>query len=358
MKRNSLDRYIVIICILLGLVYASGSGCHTETRRSSHIPAQKSLPKKETSLSFAFGAVHSTFADIYARPSMNSERLTQCVYGDVVRIESEKDWWYAVKVGPYPELEGWIHKTVITPLTSNMLYLKERHLATIVIRQDKSEVFVWPGQTFDIVMGTELPFLGESGKWYLVRLPSNDVGRIERDAVYPTAALQPDAVPPSTAVLQPAATLHALVQPLIHSKQEPAPKPQDVPKRRKDIIITARKFLGKVYIWGGTTPRGFDCSGLSYFVYKLNGIELPRVSWLQYRTGRGKKVKKSKLNPGDLVFFETYRPGPSHVGIYIGNNQFIHASPNSGVTTSSLDEPYFKKRYIGAKTLFSDISEG
>ncbi len=340
MTRNTLNIYIIFILLLLCLMHAVGSGCHTETRRSSQIPAREPLQKQGDSPSFAFGAVHSTFADIYAAPSMNSERLTQCVYGDIIRIEDEKNWWYAVKVGPYPELEGWIHKTVVTPLTSSMLYLKERHLATIVIRQDKSEVFVWPGQTFEIVMGTELPFIGESGKWYLVRLPSNDVGRIERDAVYPTAALQP------------------LVQPLIHSKQEPRPKPPNVPRRRKDIILTARKFLGKVYIWGGTTPRGFDCSGLSYFVYKLNGIELPRVSWLQYRTGKGKKVKKSKLNPGDLVFFETYKPGPSHVGIYIGNNQFIHASPRNGVITSNLNDPYFKKRYIGAKTLFSNVSEG
>ncbi len=272
---------------------------------------------------------------------MNADRLTQCVYGDVVKIVEKNGWWYSVKIGPYPELEGWVHKTVVTLLPPQASYLKERNLATIVIRQEQSEVFVWPGKTFEIAMGTELPFLGEAGQWYLVRLPDDDVGRIERDAVYPSAALQP-----------------SLIQPLIHAKDEPPPKPVNIPEKRKDIIWTARKFLGKVYVWGGTTPRGFDCSGLSYFVYKLNGIELPRVSWLQYRTRQGKKIRKTDLGVGDLVFFETYKAGPSHVGIYIGDNQFIHASPSRGVTTSSLDEPYFKTRYIGAKTLFSDTSEG
>lgn len=336
MKLARLNPYIIVASFLLFFMSMFGVGCHRESIESPYTPVQKSQQKTGKPPAIRFGAVHSTFADIYAEPTMSSERLSQCVYGDIVRIEDKKTWWYAVKVGPYPELEGWIHKTVVTLLPANALYLKERSLATIVIRQDKSEVFVWPSQTIDIVMGTELPFLGESGTWYLVRLPSNDVGRITREAVYPIATMQP----------------------LIQLKQAPETTVQNVPQKRRDIILTAKKFLGKVYIWGGTTPSGFDCSGLSYFVYKLHGIELPRVSWLQYRHRIGKKIKKSGLEIGDLVFFETYKPGPSHVGIYIGNNQFIHASPRNGVTTSSLNEPYFRKRYIGAKTLFLGFSEG
>jgi hypothetical protein len=274
---------------------------------------------------------------VYAEPSARAEQLTQCIYGDVVLVEQEHSWWYAIKIGPYPGLSGWVHKSALTLLPSNALYLKERSLKTIVIRQNRSEVFVWPSQTIPIAMGTELPFLGETEKWYLVRLPSNDVGRIAQDAVH---------------VAQDADHPVALVQPLIYSKESPPLETQDIPDQRQDIILTAKKFLGIVYIWGGTTPRGFDCSGLTYFVYKLHGIELPRVSWLQFRNKHGKKVKKSHLVQGDLVFFETYKPGPSHVGIYIGDNQFIHASPKYGVTISNLDDPYFRNRYIGAKTVF------
>jgi len=127
----------------------------------------------------------------------------------------------------------------------------------------------------------------------------------------------------------------------------------NVSQQRQEIITTVNRFVGKKYVWGGTTPRGFDCSGLSYFVYKLNGIELPRISTLQFHTRIGVKIDKSALQVGDLVFFQTYRKGASHVGIYIGNDLFIHASPTEGVTTSNLNEPYFKRRYVGAKSLFS-----
>lgn len=333
MKPGFSNTHIIFAAFLVLINSMIGFGCHKGIFELPQAPAQKSQPKRvKKPSSIGFGAIRSTFADVYAEPTVNSERLTQCIYGDVIRIEEEKPWWYAVKVGPYPELEGWIHKSVVAQLPANALYLKERNLTTIVIRQNKSTVFVWPSQTVDIVMGTELPFIGESGKWYLVRLPSNDVGRIARDAVEPAAKF---------------------VQPLIHTKQPSTSFPQNISQKRRDIIMTAEKFLGKVYIWGGSTPRGFDCSGLSYFVYKLNGIELPRVSWLQFRNKIGKKIERFSLIQGDLVFFQTYKPGPSHVGIYIGNNQFIHASPSRGVTISNLDEPYFKKRYIGAKTIFS-----
>ncbi len=285
---------------------------------------------------------------------MTSKRLSQCIYGDVVRLERETEWWYYVKVGPYPELAGWIPKTFVTPLDADALYLKERKITTIVIRRKHSDVFVWPSQTLPLAMGTELPFLGEAAQWYLVRLPTNDIGRIAKLAVKPRN--NPNALREQPLIQ----TKNVPDRPASQGRQELSKKPlpmisvhQEAPGQRQDIISTAEQFLGKTYIWGGTTPRGFDCSGLTYFVYKLNGIELPRVSWLQYRTKLGKKVRKNRLIQGDLVFFETYKPGPSHVGIYIGNNKFIHASPRHGVSISSLDEPYFKSRYLGAKTVLS-----
>ncbi len=323
------------LLIFFIIILFAAAGCYYSTTPSS--PENTSEQHVYTpSFTVRFGAINTTLADIYAEPSVTSERLTQCIYGDVVKIEQEKSWWYFVKVGPYPELKGWMHKSFVSLLPAHALYLKERNLTTIVIRDERSEVFIWPSQSITIVMGTELPFIGESGAWYLVRLPNNDVGRIARHAVVPDA-------PPDVPV----------EEPLIHSRQETPPVvKQNIPRHRYDIITTAQKFVGKVYAWGGTTPRGFDCSGLTYFVYKLNGIELPRVSSLQFRNSIGKKIKKTELVHGDLVFFQTYRSGPSHVGIYIGNNQFIHASPKYGVTVSNLNEPYFKTRYIGAKTLF------
>ncbi|NLD47767.1 MAG: glycoside hydrolase [Clostridiaceae bacterium] len=114
------------------------------------------------------------------------------------------------------------------------------------------------------------------------------------------------------------------------------------------LIRTAKSFQGVPYVWGGTSPSGFDCSGFTHYSLLKNDIIIPRTSAAQYNTGLW--VEKSNLKPGDLVFFTTYKPGPSHVGIYIGNNQFIHASSGANkVTISDLNKSYYQQRYIGAK---------
>ncbi len=120
---------------------------------------------------------------------------------------------------------------------------------------------------------------------------------------------------------------------------------------RKKLISTAERFLGIDYKWGGESQKtGFDCSGLTMVVYKLNGIALPRNSRSQYKSGR--KIKKSNLQKGDLVFFATgWGKKVSHVGIYKGKGKFIHA-PSKGkkIQISSLNNSYFKNSYVGART--------
>jgi hypothetical protein len=132
-----------------------------------------------------------------------------------------------------------------------------------------------------------------------------------------------------------------------------APEKYSNSSLRNSIIRTADRFLGVPYRWGGeSAEEGFDCSGFTMTVYRLNGLDLPRSSLSQWQTGRS--VGKNDLKKGNLVFFRTAGNGEiSHVGIYAGNGQFIHA-PGKGkkVRISSLGSRYYKMRFAGAKTYF------
>lgn len=113
------------------------------------------------------------------------------------------------------------------------------------------------------------------------------------------------------------------------------------------ILATAKHYLGVKYVWGGTTPSGFDCSGFTQYVFAQHGISLPRVSRDQYNVGTS--VSFNNLQPGDLVFFSLGQDKViDHEGIYVGNGQFINASTSKGVTIYSLGQ-YWKSHYVGAK---------
>ena len=124
--------------------------------------------------------------------------------------------------------------------------------------------------------------------------------------------------------------------------------------QRHNIIEKAEEFLGTRYYWGGMTKNGIDCSALIYNAYTDNLIDIPRTSLAQSKLG--KRIKKSKAKPGDLIFFRTTtRHRITHVGIVTENNdgeiKFIHASSSQGVTISSLAESYFKRTFAKIKQL-------
>ena len=115
----------------------------------------------------------------------------------------------------------------------------------------------------------------------------------------------------------------------------------------KTLLESVDEWYGVRYRTGGNTKSGVDCSGFTVAVYaSVYGIMLPRVSREQYRTSR--KISTTELQEGDLVFFNTNGNGVSHVGVYLGNNKFIHASVSRGVMVNDLFEPYYLKRYYGA----------
>lgn len=122
---------------------------------------------------------------------------------------------------------------------------------------------------------------------------------------------------------------------------------------KERLILFAKKMLDIPYKFGGNSLLGLDCSAYVQKVYGIAGINLPRSAREQFNIGE--PVYKDELSIGDLVFFRTYASFPSHVGIYLGNNLFIHASTQSKkVVIDSLESPYFTKRFIGAKRLLNE----
>ncbi len=121
------------------------------------------------------------------------------------------------------------------------------------------------------------------------------------------------------------------------------------------LMRVIEKYLGIPYLWGGTTRRGMDCSALTRAVVReAYGVELPRTSRQMYRLGR--PTARGALRAGDLVFFriDDSGPGISHVGIYVGDGQFAHASSSRGAVIDPLGSSYFDKRYAGARRILLD----
>nr|WP_026573730.1 LysM peptidoglycan-binding domain-containing protein [Bacillus sp. UNC438CL73TsuS30] len=163
-----------------------------------------------------------------------------------------------------------------------------------------------------------------------------------------TAVQQPVEKPETTTVQKPA------VKPETNVTQKPAAKPQAEATQKpavtsaskvQEVIAEAQKYIGTPYRWGGNTPSGFDCSGFTKYVFDHVGISIPRTTSTQWSA----TTPVGSPSVGDLVFFETYKAGPSHVGIYLGNNKFISAA-DQGVVISDMTVSYWKTRYLGARS--------
>lgn len=127
--------------------------------------------------------------------------------------------------------------------------------------------------------------------------------------------------------------------------------PQEALDLKSDLVDNSKDYIGVSYVWGGTTPRGFDCSGYTSYLYKQVGLKINRTAIAQL--SNGVIIAKEDLQPGDLVFFSGTGGGgfASHVGLYIGNGKMIHSGSSKGVCIVELSNSYFSKHYQCARRI-------
>lgn len=235
---------------------------------------------------------------------------------------------------------------------------------TAVINGDRVCVRYAPNRTdrFVTLLDKGHPVLvtARRGSWLQVKLPTGQMGWVRGDLVKVTGtlAMKPSAAAPRKVAQRPVAQSRRNSKNARMASARRSTSPRSANRRTlssgsagESIVRVASRFKGVRYRWGGSSRSGFDCSGFTRYVFRQRaGVELPHSASAQFR--RGAPVSRNHLKPGDLVFFQTYRRGASHVGIYIGNGKFIHASSAGGrVRVDSLNDGYYRQRYVGARRL-------
>ena len=293
---------------------------------------------KDGTLTTHIGTVDASALRLRAAPSTSSSTLAYASRGEYVVITGKTGSWYRVN---YNLTQGYMHESYLNTYTR-----KNVELGYGRVNGNKVNVRSGPGTSYTSLTrannGDKAYIIGFNSQWYKVIFGSH-IGYIRSDYLdlteipYENNASTKEplffvkgnstGVTPSASALNGSGTTSAT---------------------RQKIVENAKQLLGTPYVWGGSTPKGFDCSGFVQYVMNLSGITLPRTTTEQYKVGT--YVAKSDLQPGDLVFLQnTYRDGISHVGIYIGDGKMIHASSSKGVVISTLSSSYYTAHYYGAR---------
>lgn len=285
-----------------------------------------------TDVKLGVGIVDTEVLNLRAEPSTDSDSniISRAYYGDVVVILEQLDGWYKVN---YNLDEGYMSADYLTFKVAENAELGDG-MANDVVNLRST-----PSTDSDVLCQLEegelCTIIGINNGWYKVTY-GDYVGYIRSDLLDLTEAPLTNTV---TTITNDASGTAA------------AQSVSVADSIATQLIEYAKSLLGSPYVWGGTSPSGFDCSGFTQYVFKQFGYSLNRTAASQLNNGVS--VSKTELQPGDLVFFSnTYytSAAASHVGIYIGNNQFIHAA-SGGVKITDLSSEYYASRYCGARRI-------
>ena len=258
----------------------------------------------------AEGTVITDALNIRSAPNTDSTVISKVYKGEILDITSRENSFYRITFNG-----------TVAYASTDYVSLNVKSTGTVTtnllnIRSQPSSSSEVVGQ---LVYGDEVRLTGISGDWYEILL-YGDLRFVHKDyvSVRNTAALV---------------------------SRDGTGFSRDASR----LVSYSKNFLGVPYVSGGSSPSGFDCSGFTSYVYAQFGVSLPRTSASQATVGTS--VSRSELMPGDLLFFNTYG-GISHVGIYTGGDQFIHATvPGDVVKISNLSSSYYSSRYVTARRI-------
>ena len=252
--------------------------------------------------------------------------VSQARLAEPIKVLQQQDGWYEIEQSD--TYRGWVSPTDVVLTTRE--YWEEYQMSKMVLIT-RAFVYIFPNSDLSIeqkdantiisgaTLGTMLKFVSEDSATYKVALPDGRVGYVPIE--YGQTIEAYNKIAPGTA---------------------------------DSIIALGKQFLGLPYYWGGTTPYGYDCSGFMQTMYKMNGIHLLRDAHQQFEQG-DEVASRDELVKGDMLFWSTYRAGASHVGIYLGNNEYIHSAGSHGVAINSFDstQPHYREdldqKYLGAR---------
>lgn len=286
-------------------------------------------------------AVDAEFLRLRAEPDLDSEIIDQAPYGTVLSVLGEQDGWCKVL---YNDQVGWMKSEFLvdpSQIDPSLLNLNQTKPTSIkVVTVDVLNVRTGPGTDFPklgtLNGGTLVSVLEENGQWSMIEFQGNKAW------VFNEYLANTDAQSLVQALGGPEASAN-LAQPPVSSLQES--------NSGSLVVQIAEKYLGVPYVWGGSTPEeGFDCAGFVQYVFGELGIALPHGA--EAISNYGVPVAFEDLRPGDVIFFEnTYRYGVSHLGIWVGNNMFIHAPEPGSVVSYEELKGFYLSHYWGARRL-------
>lgn len=277
------------------------------------------------------GTVKGDSVNVRATPETSAKVLLQLYDGmKVTVLEAQGDWYKVVS----NDTEGWVFGQYLT--------VKDAQIAAGTVQGNDVNVRSKPDTSSEVLTrldkGAKVVIFESNEKWYRIQIAEGRFGWISRDYVAVSSGTVSRGVSNE-------------VKPAVSKQTD---KDTDI---RQQIVAYAKKFLGVKYVYGGSSPKGFDCSGFVQYVFSHFNIKLERSSDAQ--GAHGTKLKKSELKPGDLVFFDT-NGGLNHiehVGIYIGSGKFIHASSGSSahkVIISELNTGFYDETYMTSRRYVKD----